>query len=94
VLGSYLQDWLPYETDTSWRSLSASNGRSRVFADIGSHWCDLAEWITGHKITEVVAVTAAARWGYSPHSSSLPPGHAGGLVEGKSASELRLVPVP
>ncbi|MGA2529943.1 MAG: Gfo/Idh/MocA family oxidoreductase [Acidimicrobiales bacterium] len=56
--GSYLQDWLLYETDANWRTVSGTNGASRAFADIGSHWCDLAEWISGHKITALSAVTS------------------------------------
>ena len=58
VHGSYLQDWLLYETDGNWRTMSKENGRSRAFADIGSHWCDIAEWITGRRITDLAAVTS------------------------------------
>ena len=58
VHGSYLQDWLLYETDGNWRTGSKENGRSRAFADIGSHWCDIAEWITGRRITELAALTS------------------------------------
>jgi predicted dehydrogenase len=58
VHGSYLQDWLLYETDGNWRAQAETGGPSRAFADIGSHWCDLAEWITGHRITDLAAVTA------------------------------------
>jgi predicted dehydrogenase len=57
VHGTYLQDWLLYETDGNWRTSSATNGPSRAFADIGSHWCDLAEWMTGHRITDLAAIT-------------------------------------
>jgi predicted dehydrogenase len=32
-------------------------GASRAFADIGSHWCDLLEWVTGHRISELIAQT-------------------------------------
>ena len=58
VHGSYLQDWLLYDTDGNWRTGSRENGRSRAFADIGSHWCDIAEWITGRRITELAALTS------------------------------------
>jgi predicted dehydrogenase len=58
VHGSYLQDWLLYETDANWRTVSRLNGASRAFADIGSHWCDLAEWISGHKIQALAAVSS------------------------------------
>ncbi|MGQ9682480.1 MAG: Gfo/Idh/MocA family protein [Anaerolineae bacterium] len=55
VHGSYLQDWLLYPTDYSWRILPEQGGASRAMGDIGSHWCDLAQWITGQRITRVMA---------------------------------------
>jgi len=53
--GTYSQDWLLYDTDWNWRIDSKSNGPSRCMADIGSHWCDMAEHITGLRITSVCA---------------------------------------
>ena len=55
VQGSYLQDWLFYETDYNWRLEPEQSGKSRAIADIGSHWMDLIEYITGLKIREVCA---------------------------------------
>lgn len=55
VHGSYLQDWLLYETDYNWRMSSEIGGRSRAIADIGSHWCDLIKYVTGKKIDAVFA---------------------------------------
>ncbi len=55
VQGTYSQDWLLYETDWNWRLLSAEGGRSRCLADIGSHWCDGVEHITGQPITSLCA---------------------------------------
>lgn len=55
VSGSYCQDWLLYNTDYSWRLESAESGSTRVVADIGSHWMDLAEFVTGQKIVAVCA---------------------------------------
>lgn len=55
VHGSYLQDWLFYPTDYNWRLEPELAGESRAVADIGSHWMDLCEFITGLKITEVLA---------------------------------------
>jgi predicted dehydrogenase len=52
VQGTYSQDWLLYDTDWNWR---IESGPSRTFADIGTHWCDLAEHITGQRITSVCA---------------------------------------
>ncbi len=50
VHGGYLQDWLSTPEDDSWRVDPALGGASRAFADIGSHWCDLTEFITGDRI--------------------------------------------
>jgi predicted dehydrogenase len=55
VQGTYSQDWLLYETDWNWRLMAAEGGRSRCLADIGSHWCDAVEHITGQRITSVCA---------------------------------------
>ena len=52
VQGTYSQDWLLYDTDWNWR---IESGPSRTFADIGTHWCDLAEHITGERITSLCA---------------------------------------
>jgi predicted dehydrogenase len=53
VHGSYLQDWLLDPAETNWRVDAYLGGPSRSFADIGSHWCDLAEFITGDRIERV-----------------------------------------
>src|SRR5580700_5659871 len=52
VQGTYSQDWLLYDTDWNWRIESPP---SRTFADIGTHWCDLIEHITGKRITALCA---------------------------------------
>ena len=53
--GAYLQDWLLRPDDDNWRVDETLGGRSRAFADIGSHWCDLAQFISGHRITRLSA---------------------------------------
>jgi predicted dehydrogenase len=58
IHGSYLQDWLLSPTSTSWRVDPALGGPSRAFGDIGSHWCDLAEWVTGDRIASIVSTTS------------------------------------
>ncbi|HEV7187400.1 MAG TPA: Gfo/Idh/MocA family oxidoreductase [Blastococcus sp.] len=58
--GSYLQDWLTEDTDDNWRVDAAAGGPSRAFADIGVHWCDLVEFVSGHRITRVAAQTVIA----------------------------------
>jgi predicted dehydrogenase len=55
IIGSYLQDWLYYETDFNWRLEPELSGKSKAIADIGSHLMDLLEYITGLRITEVMA---------------------------------------
>ncbi|MBM3306346.1 MAG: Gfo/Idh/MocA family oxidoreductase [Candidatus Aminicenantes bacterium] len=54
-MGHFLQDWLFYETDYSWRLDPAVAGAANVVADLGSHWCDLVQFVTGRKIVEVMA---------------------------------------
>jgi predicted dehydrogenase len=55
VQGTYSQDWLLYDTDWNWRIDTNANGRSRAFADIGTHWCDMVEHVTGERITSLCA---------------------------------------
>jgi len=73
--GTYLQDWLLRPDDDNWRVDERLGGASRAFADIGSHWCDLAEFVSGHRITRVSArmltavperIGAAGRKAFSP----------------------------
>jgi predicted dehydrogenase len=82
VHGGYLQEWLSDPEDDNWRVDPAQSGTSRAFADIGSHWCDLMEFVTGDRITAVCAQTATvvperADRGHAPafaESRSHPPG--------------------
>ncbi len=55
VQGTYSQDYLLYETDWNWRLNSADSGPSCAMADIGSHFCDMTEYVTGLRITELCA---------------------------------------
>ncbi len=55
VHGHYLQDWLLYETDFSWRLEADKAGASSSVGDIGSHWCDTVRFITGMRIDRVLA---------------------------------------
>lgn len=55
IHGSYLQDWLYYDTDYSWRLEPEVSGESRAFADIGSHWIDMVESATGLRVVELFA---------------------------------------
>jgi len=55
IMGSYLQDWLFLQTDYNWRLEPDKSGDSRAIADIGSHLLDITEYVTGLKITAVMA---------------------------------------
>ena len=55
IIGSYLQDWLFFETDYNWRLEPDKSGESKAIADIGSHLIDLIEYISGLSIVEVMA---------------------------------------
>jgi predicted dehydrogenase len=55
IYGSYLQDWLLYDTDYNWRVEASLGGPSRAISDIGSHWFDLAQFLLGQDIVEVFA---------------------------------------
>ena len=55
VQGTYYQDWLLYETDYNWRLEAKANGPLRVIGDIGSHWMDMIQHLTGLKISSLCA---------------------------------------
>lgn len=55
ITGSYHQDWLLRETDWNWRLQPEEAGELRAVADIGSHWLDLTRFISGTRVTEVMA---------------------------------------
>jgi predicted dehydrogenase len=69
--GHYLQDWLLSPAASNWRVDPAQGGISRAFADIGSHWCDLVEWVSGERVDTLVAQfsTAVPRRASAPHDS-------------------------
>jgi predicted dehydrogenase len=60
IHGSYLQDWLSRRTDANWRTDPRLGGASRAFGDVGVHWCDLVEYVTGQRIVRLCAATANA----------------------------------
>src|SRR5690349_20705345 len=55
VQGTYSQDWLLHDTDWNWRVESAAGGASRCMADIGSHFFDMAEHVTGLRVSSLCA---------------------------------------
>jgi predicted dehydrogenase len=55
VHGHYLQDWMADPNVYSWRSDPSKGGSSSALGDIGSHWCDIAEHVSGLQIDSVLA---------------------------------------
>lgn len=55
VHGHYLQEWLLHDTDFNWRLDPARGGALAQVADAGAHWYDLAQHLTGRRITRVLA---------------------------------------
>ena len=55
VHGSFLQDWLLFATDWNWRLETKLGGELRAVSDIGTHWLDLATWLTGSNVSELCA---------------------------------------
>jgi predicted dehydrogenase len=71
IHGHYLQDWMTSDHVYSWRSDPAKGGASSALADIGSHWCDLAEHTSGQRITAVLAdLTTVVKTRYSAGASA------------------------
>jgi predicted dehydrogenase len=90
--GSYLQDWLLSPMATSWRVDSARGGQSRAFADIGSHWCDLMEFVTGERIASVcAAMTTTAAERPMNAQASFSGGGTGPLVKVKTEDAAALL---
>ncbi len=55
ITGSYVQDWLLYPEDYNWRVEPDGRTNLRAVADIGTHWMDLAQFLTGTPIRAVNA---------------------------------------
>jgi predicted dehydrogenase len=60
VHGGYLQDWLARSTDWNWRLEPEKGGELRAVGDIGSHWMDLTQFVTGSRIVELFADLSTA----------------------------------
>lgn len=82
--GCYLQDWMLAPATSGWRVDPAAGGPSRAFADVGSHWCDLVEWVSGVRFDALTAQTSIAY----PNRPI-----RGGKSFEKASGELELVPV-
>ncbi|MEV8148124.1 Gfo/Idh/MocA family oxidoreductase [Arthrobacter sp. NPDC080073] len=60
IQGSFLQDWLLSSDDDDWRVDESLGGPSRAFADIGSHLCDVIEFVLDDRISRLAALTRTA----------------------------------
>ena len=87
VNGSYQQDWLFKETDYSWRLEKQFSGESRAIADIGTHWFDTVETITGLKTEKVCADFATF---YKTRKKPLKPveTYSGKVLEAKDYADV------
>jgi predicted dehydrogenase len=71
IHGAYLQDWMADPNVYSWRSDPGRSGPSSALADIGSHWCDLAEHVSGVQIVSVLAdLTTVVKTRFSAGAST------------------------
>jgi predicted dehydrogenase len=86
VRGAYLQDWLLRETDWNWRLEAEKGGSARAVGDIGSHWLDLVQHVTGEEVVSVCARLGAL------HEERLRPS-APGQTFGAGAGEAERVGV-
>jgi predicted dehydrogenase len=55
IHGGYWQDWLLLDTDYNWRVEAEQGGALRALGDIGSHWLDLAQFLTESSVSRVLA---------------------------------------
>jgi predicted dehydrogenase len=91
VRGLYLADELLHDQYFHYRFAPEIAGPSLAMADIGVHWCDLAEFVTGQRIVEVFAdahtVKAHREWHRgAPGAGPLP-------ASGTGNDDSRLVPI-
>lgn len=55
ITGHYLQDWLLLDSDWNWRLEPDKSGALRAVGDIGTHWIDLTNFISGLRVESVMA---------------------------------------
>jgi predicted dehydrogenase len=91
--GTYLQDWMLRPDDDNWRVESDLGGASRAFADIGSHWCDLAGFVSGHRVTRVCArvMTALPERRNGAPRAAFAPSDGGGEIRRVGTEDAALI---
>jgi predicted dehydrogenase len=87
VTGSYLQDWLLYDSDFNWRVLAEDGGNLRAVADIGTHWLDLVQFIVGCKVSAVCADLRTV------HATRQRPGGGVETFSGKGSAPRKTEPI-
>lgn len=55
IHGRYMQEFSAIPAPYDWRYRPAIAGKSRTVTEIGTHWMDLAQFITGEKVASVSA---------------------------------------
>lgn len=55
IHGSYLQEFHAFPAPVDWRYHTELAGRMRAVTEIGTHWVDIAQYISGQKITALSA---------------------------------------
>ncbi|HLZ11956.1 MAG TPA: Gfo/Idh/MocA family oxidoreductase [Candidatus Acidoferrum sp.] len=81
VHGKFHQDWLLFPSDWNWRLESKLGGDLRAVSDIGTHWMDLAMFVTGSRITEICADLATIH-----HTRRKPRGHVESFAKAGSGA--------
>jgi predicted dehydrogenase len=87
VTGSYVQDWLLYDSDFNWRVLAEDGGNLRAVADIGTHWLDLVQFIVGRKVSAVCADLRTV------HATRQRPGGGVETFSGKGSAPRKTEPI-
>jgi predicted dehydrogenase len=86
ITGHFHQDWLAKETDWNWRLEAEEGGPLRSVSDIGTHWVDLTNFITGQKPVSVIAELAT----FIPERQK-PLGPVETFTASKGATETRTI---
>jgi predicted dehydrogenase len=56
IHGNYLQEFNAFPAPLDWRYNTALAGRMRAVTEIGSHWADISQYISGRRILAVSAL--------------------------------------
>jgi len=86
ITGHFHQDWLAKDTDWNWRLEADEGGPLRSVSDIGTHWVDLTNFVTGQKPVSVIAELAT----FIPERQK-PLGPVETFTTSKSATETRKI---